>query len=221
MLLIDFRGISLCMKDFMIMNQLLYKFNEYKSIANYQMEYELVNGDTIKVKLRQTDFPHLIGLHKLIDIPIIRQFNDKSNVTVSAKFIISKIKREQLLTENVIKHSNYFNLISKRYEHFTKDNILSLSYIDALIDFNANLICSSLKSKYILFEKKEQGYNHLCIAQSIKVTKYVESFFFNSTDLYIRNQKIIKVKKLKYMILRDIFIWKIYYRKVSELTSGL
>ncbi len=97
------------------MNQLLYKFNEYKSIANYQMEYELVNGDTIKVKLRQTDFPHLIGLHKLIDIPIIRQFNDKSNVTVSAKFIISKIKREQLLTENVIKHSNYFNLISKRY----------------------------------------------------------------------------------------------------------
>lgn len=203
------------------MNQLLYKFNEYKSIANYQMEYELVNGDTIKVKLRQTDFPHLIGLHKLIDIPIIRQFNDKSNVTVSAKFIISKIKREQLLTENVIKHSNYFNLISKRYEHFTKDNILSLSYTDALIDFNANLICSSLKSKYILFEKKEQGYNHLCIAQSIKVTKYVESFFYNSTDLYIRNQKIIKVKKLKYMILRDIFIWKIYYRKVSELTSGL
>ena len=197
MLLIDFRGISLCMKDFMIMNQLLYKFNEYKSIANYQMEYELVNGDTIKVKLRQTDFPHLIGLHKLIDIPIIRQFNDKSNVTVSAKFIISKIKREQLLTENVIKHSNYFNLISKRYEHFTKDNILSLSYTDALIDFNANLICSSLKSKYILFEKKEQGYNHLCIAQSIKVTKYVESFFYNSTDLYIRNQKIIKVKKIK------------------------
>lgn len=179
------------------MNQLLYKFNEYKSIANYQMEYELVNGDTIKVKLRQTDFPHLIGLHKLIDIPIIRQFNDKSNVTVSAKFIISKIKREQLLTENVIKHSNYFNLISKRYEHFTKDNILSLSYTDALIDFNADLICSSLKSKYILFEKKEQGYNHLCIAQSIKVTKYVESFFYNSTDLYIRNQKLIKVKKIK------------------------
>ncbi|MCI9126677.1 MAG: hypothetical protein HFG28_05710 [Eubacterium sp.] len=179
------------------MNQLLYKFNEYKSIANYQMEYELDNGDTIKVKLRQTDFPHLIGLHKLIDIPIIRQFNDKSNVTVSAKFIISKIKREQLLTENVIKHSNYFNLISKRYEHFTKDNILSLSYTDALIDFNADLICSSLKSKYILFEKKEQGYNHLCIAQSIKATKYVESFFYNSTDLYIRNQKLIKVKKIK------------------------
>lgn len=179
------------------MNQLLYKFNEYKSIANYQMEYELDNGDTIKVKLRQTDFPHLIGLHKLIDIPIIRQFNDKSNVTVSAKFIISKIKREQLLTENVIKHSNYFNLISKRYEHFTKDNILSLSYTDALIDFNADLICSSLKSKYILFEKKEQGYNHLCIAQSIKAIKYAESFFYNSTDLYIRNQKLIKVKKIK------------------------
>ena len=178
-------------------NQLLQKFNEYKSIVNYRMEYEFVNGDIISIKLKQIDFPHLIGLHKLIDIPVIRQFNDNSNKTVSAKFLISKIKKEALLTEATIKNSNYFNLIDKRYEQFTKNNILSLSYTDAIVDFNASIIGSSLKSNYILFENKGPGYNHLCIAQDDKTNKYAESFFYNPTDLYIRNQKIINIKKIK------------------------
>lgn len=69
------------------MNELLDKFNEYKSISNYRMVYEFENEDVIEFK--KTDFPHLIGLHKLKDIPIIRQFNDKNNPTVSAKFILS------------------------------------------------------------------------------------------------------------------------------------
>ena len=51
------------------MNELLEKFNEYKEISNYRIKYTLINGDVIDLKLKQTDFPHLIGLHKLIDIP--------------------------------------------------------------------------------------------------------------------------------------------------------
>ena len=59
------------------MNPLLEKFNDYKMIVNYTMEYEFENGDKIEFKLKQADFPHLIGLNKLKDIPVIRQFNDK------------------------------------------------------------------------------------------------------------------------------------------------
>lgn len=51
--------------------------------------------------MKPTDFPHLIGLHKLIDIPIIRQFNDKMNTVIGAKYIISRIKKEDLLTESI------------------------------------------------------------------------------------------------------------------------
>lgn len=75
------------------MNGLLEKYNEYNSIINYKIEYEFENGNKIDFKIKKKDFPHLIGLHKLIDIPIIRQFNDRNNKTVSANFIISKIKR--------------------------------------------------------------------------------------------------------------------------------
>ncbi len=52
-----------------------------------------------------------------------------------------------------------------------------MSYTDAIVDFNASLIGSNLKAKYILFEKKKQGYNHLCVAEDGKGKKYAESFF--------------------------------------------
>ena len=176
------------------MNQLLDKFKEYKSIVNYRIEYVFEDDSMISFKLKQTDFPHLIGLHKLIDIPVIRQFNDKNNLVIGAKYINSKIKKQELLTENIIKRSIYFPDIEVRFHSFSKENILMMSYTDVIVDFNASLIGSNLKAKYILFEKKKQGYNHLCVAEDRSGKKYVESFFHSSTDLYVCNQKIIKVK---------------------------
>ncbi len=95
------------------MNQLLDKFNEYKLVANFRMEYIFEDDSVISFKLKQTDFPHLLGLHKLIDIPVIRQFNDKNNLVIGAKYIISKIKKQELLTENIIKRSDWVKFKSK------------------------------------------------------------------------------------------------------------
>lgn len=179
-------------------NQLLEKFNEYKSIVNYKIYYEFENDKTIAFVPKQSDFPHLIGLHKLVDIPLIRQFNDKNNNTVSAKFLISKIKKETILTDEIIKSSLYFPKIEERYKRFNKENILSLSYTDVIIDFNPTLIGSDLKAKYVLFEEREQGcYNHLCVAETSTNQKYLESFFYEQSDLYLKNQKQIKIKSVK------------------------
>lgn len=95
------------------LNQLLDKFNEYKLVANFRMEYIFEDDSVISFKLKQTDFPHLLGLHKLIDIPVIRQFNDKNNLVIGAKYIISKIKKQELLTENIIKRSDWVKFKSK------------------------------------------------------------------------------------------------------------
>lgn len=179
------------------MNQLLDKLNEYKSIVNYRMEYIFEDDFAISFKLKQTDFPHLLGLHKLIDIPVIRQFNDKNNLVIGAKYINSKIKKQELLTENSIKNSIYFSDIEVRFNSFNKENILTMSYTDAIVDFDASLIGSNLKAKYILFEKKQQGYNHLCIAEDRNGKMYAESFFHSPTDLYIRKQKTIRVKLIR------------------------
>lgn len=179
------------------MNDLFDKFCEYKSISNYTIKYTLENGSLIEFKLKQTDFPHLIGLHKLIDIPIIRQFNDVTNTTISAKYIVQKIKQQRILDENVVKNSIYFQDIQDRYLAFSKENILSVSYTDAIINFNASLIGSNLSSDYILFEEKDNKYNHLCIAQDSRGKRYAESFFVNPTDLYMRGQAIVKISRIE------------------------
>ena len=179
------------------MNDLFDKFCEYKSISNYTIKYTLDNGSLIEFKLKQTDFPHLIGLHKLIDIPIIRQFNDVTNVTISAKYIVQKIKQQRILDENVVKNSIYFPDIQDRYFAFSKENILSVSYTDAIIHFNASRIGSNLSSDYILFEEKNNKYNHLCVAQDSLGKRYAESFFVNPSDLYMRGQSIVKISKIE------------------------
>ena len=66
-------------------------------------------------------------------------------------------KKENILTENIIKNSIYFPRIEQRYRNFSKDNLLTLTYTDA----------------------------------------YVESFFNSPTDIYIRNQQIVKVDKVE------------------------
>lgn len=54
-----------------------------------------------------------------MDIPLIGQFNDVYNPTVSAKFLISKIKKESQLTESTIKNSVYFPDIEQRYNYLS------------------------------------------------------------------------------------------------------
>lgn len=61
------------------------------------MEYLFEDDSIIGFKLKQTDFPHLLGLHKLIDSPIIRQFNDKNNLVIGARYINSRINKVGIL----------------------------------------------------------------------------------------------------------------------------
>ncbi len=179
------------------MNKLLEKFNEYKSIVNYRFTYEFSNGTSLEYRLRQTEFIHLIGLHKLVDIPIINQYNDVTIPNISAKYLISKIKKEELLTDEIVRKSSEFYKIEKRYNIFSKDNILTLSYTDVIIDFNPNIIGSSLNAKYILYEKKKEGgYNHLCIGYG-NTGSYTESFFYHPTNRYIIGQNTYAVNSLK------------------------
>ena len=69
------------------MNLLKQKYLEFAQLHKYQVIYDLADGRSIIVVIERNTFPHLIGLHKLIDIPIIRQFNNPSNLTRSKQNI--------------------------------------------------------------------------------------------------------------------------------------
>lgn len=178
------------------MNPLLSKFDEYKSILKYKFVYEFDNGASLEYRLRQTEFPHLLGLHKLTDIPIIQQFRDPSQPNISARYVLSKIKKEELLTDATVRTSSEFYRIEDRYNNFTKENLLTVAYTDVIIDFNPILVGSSLNAKYILYEKKNAGgYNHLCIGYG-NTGSYAESFFYQPTDRYIVGQNTFSVTKV-------------------------
>ncbi|WP_461811445.1 hypothetical protein [Faecalimonas sp.] len=177
------------------MDNLLKKYYDYIRLRNCRVEYLLSNGIIINFTYKEEYFIHLLGLHKLADVKLIQLFNDKNNKKIQTKYIISRIKKNKF-TEAMVKASVFFPDIESRYENFSYDNLISLTYTDAVINFNAGLIKSKIKSDYILFEKKDNNeYNHLCIAKDINTnSRYLETFFHQKTDMYIKGQTIVKVK---------------------------
>lgn len=177
------------------MNDLLQKYNDYIRLKNCRAEYLLFNGMKIDFTYKEENFIHLLGLHKLSDIQLIQLFNDKQNKKVQTKYIISRIKKGNF-TDTMVKASVFYNDIASRYESFSYDNLTTLTYTDAVIDFNPALINSKIKSNYLLFEAKTKNeYNHLGIATDLKTnSRYIETFFHQTTDMYITGQTVIKVK---------------------------
>ncbi len=104
------------------------------------------------------------------------------------------------LTDSSVRASQKFCDIEDRYNNFSKENLLSLSYTEAIVNFNPSKIGSTLKSDFILFERKDSGYNHLCIATAVPFVYsdcYPESFFYRPNDMYIANQTIVKVREVR------------------------
>jgi len=177
------------------MDGLLQKYNDYKRLKNCRAEYVLSNEMMIDFTYKEDNFIHLLGLHKLKDIQIIQMFNDKDNKKVQTRYIISRIKKSRF-TDAMVKSSVFYEEIAERYESFIYENLITLTYTDAVINFDPKRINSKIKSDYLLFEEKENHeYNHLGIAKDpISNKRYIETFFHQSTDMYIQNQQLVKVK---------------------------
>lgn len=172
------------------LDDLLQKYKDYIRLKNCKAEYLLSNGVIIEVTYKEEFFIHLLGLHKLTDIQLIQLFNDKNNKKVQTKYIISRIKKG-VFNDTMVRASVFYSDIADRYE-----NLTTLTYTDAVINFNPNRIQSKLKSDYILFEEKGNGvYNHLGIAlDSFTGERYIETFFREPSDMYIAGQRVVKVK---------------------------
>lgn len=167
---------------------------EFKQLENCRAIYKLDNGVKVEFIYREENFAHLIGLHKLKDIQLIQFWLDRTNKTVKLKTVLNHIKNESL-TDSIINSSKFYSEIQDRYENFSYENLTTLSYTDAVINFNSKIIKSKLKSDYILFEEKDNKINYMGIALDKKTGKrYIETFFNESSNKYIQNQKIEKVK---------------------------
>lgn len=146
------------------MDNLLKKYNEYMRLENCRAEFTLSNGDKIVVTYTEENFAQLLGLHKLKDIRLIQFWLDKNNKSVKLKEVIRRIKN-LTFTDTMVKASVFYPTIQDRYESFSYENLTTLTYTDAIINFNPSVIKCKIKSDYLLFEEKgNKEYNHLGIA---------------------------------------------------------
>ena len=167
------------------MDELLRKYNEYMRLENCRAEYLLANSKSIEVIYKEENFAHLLGLHKLKDIQLIQFWQDKNNKKVKLKDVIRRIKNSTF-TDAMIKSSVFYPDIKDRYESFSYDNLTTLTYTDAIIDFDPTIIKSKIKSDYLLLEEKNQTYIHLGIALDKNTgNRYIETFFHQPSDMYI------------------------------------
>lgn len=109
--------------------------------------FHLSNGMAINFSYRKENFIHLLGLRKLTDIQLVQLFNDKSNKKVQVKYIISRIKKGNF-TDAMVKASVFYPDIESRHESFSYENLTTLTYTDAVINFNPALIKSRVIISY-------------------------------------------------------------------------
>ena len=180
------------------MNGLLEKYNDYIRLVGSHAEYELSDGTTIDVQYVKGGFAHLVGLHKLKDLQLIQLWQDTNVKAVNVSEVMRRIRNESF-GEKEVKNSMFFHRIKDRYDSFSYDNLTTLNYTDAIVDFNPRLINSKLKSNYILFEEKRSGdFNHMGIVYKPNLgSRYVETFFHDSSDTYIKGQTIVQVRKFR------------------------
>ena len=178
-----------------IMDLLKLKYQDFKKLNRYTFNYLLDTGKEITFRVKQYQFPHLVGLHKLTDIPLIAMFVDPTNSVVNAKYVISKIKKEQL-TEAQVRASTYFHSIQDRYNYLSSEAILSLAFNEVIVDFNKTILTTSLQSDYIFIDRKTSGCLHLGIVKDGD-EYYPETFFFNNTNYYTRGQTVISIKRIR------------------------
>ena len=91
-------------------------------------------------------------------------------------------------------------IVEHKKENFSYNNLTTLHYTDAIIDFNPHIIKSKINSDYILFEETPRigEYNHMGIAKDVTTgSRYIETFFHETSDKYIRGQKVVKIKEFR------------------------
>lgn len=160
--------------------------NLFGNYIGYNYILELDCCYSLKIAFKGEQFPHLIGLHYLEDIPE----TDTKKETNSAKRVYKRICRNQI-TQEVIEKSKQYYKIKNRIEQFLKfDDVINCKII---VDFDYTKVRQTkIKSKYILYTECDGFYIMLGLRYNNDVL-FPETFIVENSDYYIKNQVCYEV----------------------------
>lgn len=165
--------------------------SEFQKLFNKDYYFTLENGKVIKLYFASKHFHHLVGLHKLKDIPSV--VDSKNNTPTS---IFKNIMKDKIKYDTVSK-SVFFNEIKDRIDNFHYIN--SMVFEKIVINFDNSktpLNPSKIRSDIILYQDKGDYYLNLCLINGTS-SYNPESFLVQHDDYYIKGQDILNIKEIK------------------------
>lgn len=162
----------------------------YERLMKKKYMYELLNGNFLEVIFKKGNFPHVIGLHKIVDIS---EFNSLNNKTIKGSKIFSMVKDKDIKEETILNSPNY-KKIELRVDYFHKINDLVFNRV--IYDFDRTKVRTYIKADLVLYTIEDGMYIHLFLVKD-KFGKYVPmTFIVEPNDKYIKGQKDFPISKL-------------------------
>ena len=159
----------------------------YNNLLNKRYYITLENGIKFEFYFTKQGFAHLLGIHKLKDIP---QLRNSSSDKVLKDILSGKLKH------NTLKVSKYYNKISDRIEHFEQiSDMLDITKSNKIIiNFNKELVLDTKldNTKFIFYKSESVGYSMLTIGKKTKQF-YPETFFYEESNRYISEQILLDI----------------------------
>ena len=162
----------------------------FTNLCCYDYHYIIDSGIEVKLIIKKENLPHLLGLHKLVDIESLRKYSKNK---IAAKVIYKDIKNGNL-TYDKISQSEHFKKIEDRLNHI--GNVESLLFDRIVLDFDNTKINTKIKSDILMYRKIKKDFVHLCLVKNSRGEYVPETLLVQQDKYYIRKQKELKVLKL-------------------------
>ena len=169
------------------MDNILECANMYKTLLEKEYVFTLENDIKFSIYFSTSNFYHLLGLEKLIDVI---QFNGKKPNQIYKQILNGKISNA------IVERSKYYHKIRTRIENFEKilDLLKFKKSNKIIIEFNPQLLSFETKlefTKYILYQRDNDSVSHLTIGKKGKL--YPETFFVEEGNAYLTGQNLYDI----------------------------
>lgn len=165
--------------------------SDYELLLKKDYKYELLDKKDVEVKFKKENFPHLLGLHKLVDIKDLKRLHDKK---IKGSKIYKKVTDKEISNEMVLS-SPYYNKIENRFKYFNKIN--EIIFTKVIYNFDRTKVHTSIKADLVLYTIKDNLYIHLFLVKSSKGNYFAPmTFIVEEDDKYIKEQIGYDVKQI-------------------------
>ncbi|MGL4335832.1 MAG: PBECR4 domain-containing protein [Turicibacter sp.] len=164
--------------------------DSYDLLCKNDYIYHLSDGRELKIIFKKENFPHLLGLHKLLDIEILRKHSQK---IISANSVYRDLKRG-LLTYTDVSNSVHFYEIENRFMYINE--LDSLLFDRIVLDFDKTKIATKITATILLYRKIDHKYVHLALVKAVDGSYVPQTLLVQGNRYYVDNQKELIITKL-------------------------